>query len=181
MDSHSGSGSEMTGVMTDMRYIRAQRGRPDYGTPSALFVAPVQVVGESIAQIHKTLAAPGAQTYALIMEDPDAKPPLHWLMWNVPARLTALPQGMQKQARLSDPDGVLQGRNSHGSSGYYGPRPPIGEGAHHYHLQVFALDAPLTIPLGSDREAPIKGMDGHVLAKGELVGTFHQATNPPLN
>jgi Raf kinase inhibitor-like YbhB/YbcL family protein len=122
-----------------------------------------------------------ARSYAVIMEDPDAKPfaPIvHWIVWNIPASITQLPQGIQKQARLSDPDGVLQGRNTRGSVGYYGPRPPVGEAEHHYHIQVFALDTTIDVPGGSDRDTLLSQMKGHVVAKGELEGRYAQATNP---
>lgn len=130
----------------------------------------------------KWSAVPGAQSYAIIMEDPDAKPlaPLvHWTAWNIPSTVTSLPQGLQKQPRLTEPEGVSQGRNSHGSRGYYGPRPPIGDQPHHYHIQMFALDTVTLPPPGSDRDTLVSAMQGHVIAKGELVGTFQQSSPPP--
>jgi Raf kinase inhibitor-like YbhB/YbcL family protein len=122
-----------------------------------------------------------AQSYVVIMEDPDAKPQapiVHWLMWNIPASIMQLPQGVQKQARLSEPDGVLQGRNSRGSVGYTGPHAPVGDPVHHYHVQVFALDAALDLPGGSDRDTLLAKMKGHVIAKGELIGLYSQSSNP---
>jgi Raf kinase inhibitor-like YbhB/YbcL family protein len=122
-----------------------------------------------------------AATYAVIMEDPDAKPQapvVHWIIWNIPAVLNQLPQGVQKQARLTEPDGVLQGRNTRGSLGYSGPHAPVGDPVHHYHIQVFALDAAPDAPGGSDRDTLISKMKGHVIAKGELVGLYSQAANP---
>jgi Raf kinase inhibitor-like YbhB/YbcL family protein len=127
-------------------------------------------------------AVPNARSYAIIAEDPDAKPQLpfvHWVAWNIPADVTRLPDGVQEQPRLTEPDGVLQGRNSRGSTGYYGPRPPAGEAAHRYHFQVFALDAKLDVPFGADRDQVLAAMQGHVLAKGEIVGKYMQAQKPP--
>jgi Raf kinase inhibitor-like YbhB/YbcL family protein len=126
-------------------------------------------------------AIQGARSYAIIMEDPDApqKPFVHWLAWNLPASVTKLPEGLQEQPRLTEPDGVLQGRTTRGSIGYYGPRPPVGEAPHHYHFQVFALDTVLAVGWGADRDQLLKAMQGHVLAKGELVGRYAQK-QPPL-
>jgi Raf kinase inhibitor-like YbhB/YbcL family protein len=127
-------------------------------------------------------AAARGRSYAIIMEDPDAKPlaPIvHWLIWNIPASITQLPQGVQKQGRLSDPDGILQGRNTRGSLGYTGPHAPVGEADHHYHIQVFALDTLLNAPAGSDRDAVLAQMSGHVIAKGEIIGLYSQTANPP--
>lgn len=125
---------------------------------------------------------PNAKSYAIVMEDPDAKPALpfvHWVAWNIPADVTRLPEGVQEQPRLTEPDGVLQGRTTRGSTGYYGPRPPVGDPAHHYHFQVFALDARLDVPFGADRDQVLAAMQGHVLARGEIVGTYAQAQKPP--
>lgn len=125
-------------------------------------------------------AVPGAKSYALIMEDPDApqKPFVHWLAWNIPASVTSLPEGVQEQPRLTEPDGVLQGRTTRGSTGYYGPRPPVGDPAHHYHFQVFALDTVLALPFGADRDQLVKAIEGHVLAKGVVVGRYAQQQQP---
>jgi len=125
-------------------------------------------------------AVPGAKSYAVVMEDPDApqKPFVHWLAWNIPASVTSLPEGLQEQPRLTEPEGVLQGRNTRGSVGYYGPRPPVGDPAHHYHFQVYALDAVLALPFGSDRDQLLKAIQGHVLAKGEVVGRYAQSQQP---
>ncbi|NKI92478.1 YbhB/YbcL family Raf kinase inhibitor-like protein [Rhizobacter sp. SG703] len=126
-------------------------------------------------------AVPDAKSYAIVMEDPDAKPIapfVHWVAWNIPAGTLMLPEGLQEQPRLTDPDGMLQGRTSRGSSGWYGPRPPVGDPPHHYHFQVFALDSTLEVQPGADRDTLLAAMKGHVLAKGELVGEFQQTVKP---
>jgi len=126
-------------------------------------------------------AVPNAKAYAIIMEDPDAKPVtpvVHWLAWNIPANVTSLPEGVQEQPRLTSPEGMLQGRTSHGSTGWYGPHPPVGDKPHHYHFQVVALDDMLAVPWGADRDTLLEAMQGHVLAKGELVGTYAQKQKP---
>jgi Raf kinase inhibitor-like YbhB/YbcL family protein len=103
---------------------------------------------------------------------------VHWLAWNLSASVTQLPEGLQEQPRLTFPEGVIQGRNTHGSAGYYGPHPPVGDPPHHYHFQVFALDATLSVPPGGDRAALLGAMQGHVIAKGEIVGLYAQTIAP---
>lgn len=127
-------------------------------------------------------AVPGAQSYALIMEDPDSlpiNPFVHWVAWNIPPSTTSLPEGLQEQERLTLPDGMMQGRNSKNTPGYYGPQPPVGDPAHRYVFQVLALDAPLTLPPGADRDQVLAAAQGHVLAKGALVGRYGQGVKPP--
>ncbi len=124
----------------------------------------------------------GAKSYALIVEDPDAKPLtpfVHWLAWNIPGALSSLPEGLQEQERLTEPDGLLQGRTSRGSVGYYGPRPPVGDPPHHYHFQIFALDTLLNVPPGADRDTLLAAMRGHVIGQGRLVGLYQQTVKPP--
>ena len=120
----------------------------------------------------------GAATYVVIMEDPDAatpKPFVHWLAWNIAQPMT--PEGLSEEIKL--PDGIVQGATSRGSVGYYGPRPPVGDAPHHYHLQVFALDTRLDILPGSDRDTLLAAMRGHGIGEGRLVGTYAQ-TDAPL-
>jgi Raf kinase inhibitor-like YbhB/YbcL family protein len=116
----------------------------------------------------------GAGAYAIILEDPDApmeKPFVHWLIWNIPGSVDALPEGLPAGERPAMPAGAVQARNDNGSFGYYGPRPPAGTGVHHYHFQIFALDGPLTLKSDADIRALVDAMKGRVLADSELIGT----------
>ena len=127
-------------------------------------------------------APASTQSYVLIMEDPDSqrspKPVIHWIAWNIPARTTGLREGLQKQDRLEDPSGMRQGPGTSGQVGYHGPRPPAGDPTHHYHLQLFAIDRSLDLPPGAERDEILAAIDGHVVAAGELVGTFKRPDRP---
>jgi Raf kinase inhibitor-like YbhB/YbcL family protein len=122
-----------------------------------------------------------AQSYVVLVEDPDSKPVapfVHWLAWNIPSSVTKLDEGVQQQPRLTEPDGVLQGRGTRGSAGYYGPHPPVGDPPHRYVFQVFALDQMLTLSAGTPLDEVAKAMEGHVLAKGKITGTYAQTVAP---
>ena len=119
----------------------------------------------------------GTKSYVLIVDDPDVKqnPPFtHWVLYNLPADATRLDEAVPGTPRLSKPDGAFQGPNDRGSIGWYGMRPPAGDPAHSYHFQVFALDRMLDLPHGASRAQVIDAMKGHVLATGELVGTYQR-------
>jgi len=117
----------------------------------------------------------GTRSYVVMVENPDAKEPkpfVHWIAYAIPADLTRLREGLLGQPRLTEPEGLLQGQNSYGSVGWQGMKPPAGDPAHHYHFQVFALGRELGLEPGAKRDEVIEAMRGHVLAAGELVGTF---------
>lgn len=151
--------------------------RPDMAAPASIAVTsrafvgggaiPVRHSGDGAAPPLAWAPAKGAASYVVIVEDPDAPAPtpfVHWLAWNLTS--ASLPEG--------GPAGMAQGRNGFGSAGYAGPRPPPGA-AHRYHFEVFALDGGAKTPApGAERAALVAAMRGHVLAKGDLVGTFQR-------
>lgn len=114
-----------------------------------------------------------AKSLVLMMEDPDAniKPVTHWLAANIAPTMTGLAENMPK---LETANGVLQGANYNGKTGYYGPMPPAGDKPHNYHFQIFALDTRLDLPSGFNRQALLDAMKGHVIAKGETVGKYQR-------
>lgn len=117
----------------------------------------------------------GTQSFAILLEDPDVPedPPfVHWVVYDIPAEVRHLREGLPTTPRLPLPQGLMQGRNSYGSVGYYGMKPPPGDVPHRYHFQIFALDTTLNLPPGADREQVLQAMRGHVLAMGEFVATF---------
>lgn len=123
---------------------------------------------------------PGTRSLALLMEDPDApvgKPFVHWLAWNLPPDMGGLPEAVPATPQLPSLGTLRQGRNTRGSIGYFGPRPPAGNPPHHYHFQLFALDRQLDLLPGASREELLAAMAGHVLAKGNIIGTY-QADQP---
>jgi len=129
--------------------------------------------GEGISpEIAWSRPPAGTRSLVLMLEDPDAvsvKPFVHWLAWNIDPALGRLPEGLKDQGGRRIP--LAEGRNSRGRTGYFGPR-PHGARPHHYHFQLFALDTSLTLAPGSDRSALLAALDGHVVAKTDLVGLF---------
>ena len=120
-------------------------------------------------------APAGTAELALIMDDPDApqkEPWVHWVLYKVPKGTTALPEALAKTETLKDPAGALQGKNSFGRIGYNGPMPPPGHGTHHYHFKVYALDQALVLAPGATKAQLLDAMRGHILAEGELIGTY---------
>ena len=121
----------------------------------------------------------GTQELALICDDPDAptaEPWVHWVIYKIPATLSGLPEGIERKARLKEPSGVLQGRNSWPSQnvGYRGPLPPPGHGTHRYFFKLYALEAKLVISPGVYKKNLLEEIKGHVLEEGQLMGTYRR-------
>ncbi len=118
----------------------------------------------------------GTMSLALVVDDPDAPDPkapkitwVHWVVYNIP------PAGSGLMASASPgnlPHGALEGRNSWKRTGYGGPCPPIGR--HRYFHKLYALDAVLPDLGEPTAEALSKAMQGHVLGRCELVGTYQR-------
>lgn len=115
--------------------------------------------------VDKTPAA--ARTLALIMDDPDAPMGtwVHWVMWNIPAQTREIPEN-------SVPPHASQGMNSWKRNNYGGPCPPSG--THRYFFRLYALDTAVNLPLATTKAELERAMQGHLLARGELMGTYRK-------
>lgn len=100
----------------------------------------------------------GTQSFALIVDDPDAGDFNHWLLWDIPASVHSLAEGAKAEG--------VSGGNDFGERGYGGPCPPGG--THSYSFRLFALDVPsLHLDAGKGRDALEQAMAKHLLAKTE--------------
>jgi len=113
----------------------------------------------------------GTETFAIIVDDPDApgKTWVHWVVYNIPGDVTSLPEGASPGGQL--PGEALEGRTDFGKNQYGGPMPPGGE-SHRYYFKVYALDSAVDLGEGATKQELLDAMDGHVLANGQLVGTY---------
>jgi Raf kinase inhibitor-like YbhB/YbcL family protein len=144
-------------------------------------------VGDDVSPPLAWSSAPdGTKSFALICDDPDAPsrakprpegPWVHWVLYNVPADATELSASIARQAEPAQPAGARQGKNDFGSDnvGYRGPMPPTGSGPHRYFFKIYALDQQLDLaPKEADKKSLLAAMQGHILAQGELMGTFER-------
>jgi phosphatidylethanolamine-binding protein (PEBP) family uncharacterized protein len=86
----------------------------------------------------------------------------------------ALDEGELKSAASGGRD-IALGKNSFLCSEYLPPDPPPGHGEHRYVFQLFALDHALELGDAPGRTALLDAMEGHVIAKGLLIGTYERA------
>jgi len=130
--------------------------------------------GESVSPPLAWTGVPsGTASFALAVEDPDAPGGtfLHWLIYDIPPKTAALPEGVDTTGSVASLGGAKQGANSFKKTGYGGPCPPPGA-PHHYHFRLFALDTLLGISSGASRDQVTKAMNKHELGQAELVGVY---------
>ncbi|MGA7991822.1 MAG: YbhB/YbcL family Raf kinase inhibitor-like protein [Thermoanaerobaculia bacterium] len=126
--------------------------------------------GENVSPPLAWTGAPAAaKAFAVVCDDPDARNFTHWVLINVPAGTTELPEGLRPGTL---PAGAGEGANDFGGIGWGGPCPPSGE--HRYEFRLYALDAPLSA-VSLTKQRLETAMDGHVLAEAKLVGTYRRA------
>jgi Raf kinase inhibitor-like YbhB/YbcL family protein len=118
-------------------------------------------------------APAGTKSFALIADDPDAPVGtwVHWVIYDLPAGTGSLPEGVAKSQIISG--NVKQGLNDFKRIGYGGPCPPPGK-PHRYFFKLYALDTMLDLKPGATKADLLNSMEGHVLAQGQLMGTYQR-------
>jgi Raf kinase inhibitor-like YbhB/YbcL family protein len=113
----------------------------------------------------------GARSLALVADDPDAPAGtwVHWVIYNIPSTVTELPEGLPTTETISN--GAAQGANDFKRLGYGGPCPPRGN-PHRYFFKLYALDTELSLKPGATKKELLRAMEGHILAQGQLLGTY---------
>jgi len=130
--------------------------------------------GKDISPALKWSGVPTvAKSLVLIADDPDAPMGtwVHWVVFDLPPTTTELTQDTPKSQHL--PGGAKHGLNDFKKLGYGGPCPPPGK-PHRYFFKLYALDKLLDLKPGATKDDVVKAMEGHVLAEGQLMGTYQR-------
>jgi Raf kinase inhibitor-like YbhB/YbcL family protein len=124
--------------------------------------------GSTVPDLAWSPLPPRARSLAIIVEDGegvrDGTPVVHWIAWDIDPQIRAVPKGW---AALP----MVEGVNVGGRVGYAGPRPRAGV-TRPYHFQLFALDKRLDLASGATRQDLLAAMQGHVVAKGQLIARY---------
>jgi Raf kinase inhibitor-like YbhB/YbcL family protein len=143
--------------------------------------APGVANGEGLSPaIRWTNVPAGTQSFVLHMHDLEVArnrttdDQVHWVVWNIPATATSLPEGVPKGSPR--PDGSQQ--ISATGAMYRGPGAPASGPPHHYMFELYALDTKLDVQPGTDafdtRTNVMKAMQGHILGKAVYGGLFRR-------
>lgn len=158
-------------------------GFADGGTVPVRFsqAAPGAAPGGGTSPALSWANAPeGTQSFLLHMHDMEVArggttvDQVHWVVWNIPATATGLPEGVP--AGSQRPDGSYQ--ISASGPMYRGPGAPANGPPHHYVFELYALDATLDVRPTEDafetRERVMDAAQGHVLRKAVYMGLFRR-------
>jgi Raf kinase inhibitor-like YbhB/YbcL family protein len=120
----------------------------------------------------------GTKSYAVTVFDPDAPTGSgwwHWVVFNLPASMKALPLNAGQTALKLLPEASIQSRTDFGKSGYGGACPPVGDKPHRYFFTVWALNTE-SLPLNANASGAMVGyyLNQHALAKATLVATYQR-------
>ena len=120
--------------------------------------------GDDVSPPLAWTAAPEATAgFALIVDDPDARGWIHWVVADIPADRVSLDE-------YESPG--TEGRNDFGRMGWGGPCPPSG--SHRYVFEIFALSAELDLPAGFSADELRSAMEGKVLGSGRLTASYRR-------
>ncbi|MDF7784301.1 kinase inhibitor [Pantoea stewartii] len=116
-------------------------------------------------------APEGTKSFVVTCFDPDAPTGSgwwHWMVANLPADTTSLPQGAGS-GKAALPAGAVQTRTDFGQAGYGGAAPPAGE-THRYIFSVHALDVEsIEVDAGASGAMVGFNVHFHVLASASLT------------
>ena len=158
-------------------------GFPDGGDVPVKFsqAAPGVATGEGLSPaISWTNVPAGTQSFFLNMRDMDVArnkttdDQAHWVVWNIPASATGLPEGVPKGPKLAN--GAFQ--FSATGQMYRGPGAGANGPKHHYMFELYALDNVIDVQPAADafetRANVMKAIQGHILAKAVYGGLFRR-------
>jgi Raf kinase inhibitor-like YbhB/YbcL family protein len=149
-----------------------QNGRP---LPTAQFSGLFKVPGGKDVSPQLTWSGFPAQTKSFVVSMYDPEAPTgsgfwHWVVADIPATTTSLPEDAGALDSTLLPAGAVQLGGDAGMRRYVGAAPPAGSGIHDYYITVTALDIPKS-GLGADATGAFLGFNigGHTIARATLI------------
>jgi hypothetical protein len=133
--------------------------------------------GKNVSPALNWAGAPkGTKSFAITVYDPDAPTGSgwwHWVVFNIPANVRALPKNAGNPAVGLAPKDSVQVRTDFGKPGFGGACPPVGHGVHRYQFTVYALDVS-KLDLDNNATPALVGfmINAHKLAEARIEAVY---------
>lgn len=117
-----------------------------------------------------TPGPPGTQSYAIVMRDIDAGGLVHWVLYDIPASVVSLPEGIPSGYQPVDPAGSKQAELQGVVHSYFGPCSPSSINT--YQLTVHALDVAAVpdVDMSTPENTLAAAVEGLSIASAQLSG-----------
>ena len=174
----------LLGVMT-MSATKTDTNTPEATKTSFTLASPAFSDGQSIPAKYtgdsKDVSPPltwanppgGTKAFCLVCDDPDApgKTWVHWVIYNIPPHALSLPEALEPNEIVFD--GIRQGVNDFGNTGYGGPAPPKGK-PHRYFFKLYALNTAIDLKSGASKADLMRIIEGKVIEETVLMGKYQR-------
>jgi|JI10StandDraft_1071094.scaffolds.fasta_scaffold68856_4 Raf kinase inhibitor-like YbhB/YbcL family protein len=121
-----------------------------------------------------TAGPEGTKSYAIVFTDLTFNNFKHAAIYDIPAAVMALPEGVQEAYEPTIPAGAKQTKSYAGNFGYAGPCPPE---THTYEFKIYALDV-ASLP-GLSMTSTIKNVEDAAKMHGLGTATLSGKGDPP--
>jgi Raf kinase inhibitor-like YbhB/YbcL family protein len=180
-DASDGKGGGAADAAADVKvpFVLTSTAFKDNQPIPAKYTCEGKTAGDGVSPPLSWTAGPsGTMSYAIVFADKaNGGTKLHWIIWDIPAATTSLPEALPLQAQLSNPAGAQQWGLSN-QKGYFGPCP--GGNTHPYEFDLYALDVAklgLTAGTGTSLASVVTAIKNHDLATAPLHCTSDAAAN----
>jgi Raf kinase inhibitor-like YbhB/YbcL family protein len=97
----------------------------------------------------------------------------HWVVYDIPASTSRLPENAGALNSRELPPGAIQGRTDLSQDAYHGPCPDKGQPPHRYQITVYALSV-AKLPVPSEASGAMVTWTAHdyTLAKATLIARY---------
>jgi Raf kinase inhibitor-like YbhB/YbcL family protein len=116
-----------------------------------------------------TAGPSGTMSYAIVMRDLDFMNGfVHWVIWDIPANVTSLPEDVEHADQPSAPAGAKQADFNGSVTGYYGPCSPSNVNT--YEFTLYAMpNATTSGPVaGGDKNAAASSIESQAIGSTTL-------------
>ena len=117
-----------------------------------------------------TAGPDGTLSYAVVMRDTDFNDLVHWVIYDIPSSVNALPQGIPSGYMVTDPAGAKQAELQNVFFGYFGPCSPNSVNTYQWTVHAMGSDLLPGVDMNTTENTIASAIEGSSLAQASLSG-----------